>query len=171
MTAQQSFLQYLSQHQDDLKAFIGSLVTDRAHREDIFQETALTLWRKFDEFDHARSFGAWARGVAAKKILQAKRSNQRFPAPFDPVLIAQIQDAFEATEDEVSLRERALQHCLKKLPEKSRDLLDHHYRQRRSGAAIARTSGRTSAAVFKHLSRIRQQLARCMEDYQKHFEL
>jgi RNA polymerase sigma-70 factor (ECF subfamily) len=90
VTAHQSFLEHVMPHQSDLRAFIGSLVTDQARREDIFQETALTLWQKFEHFDHSRSFGAWARGVAANKILQAKRQDHRFPMPFDPEVIAQV---------------------------------------------------------------------------------
>ena len=131
----------------------------------------MTLWQKFDDFDHCRSFGAWARGIAANKILQAKRQDRRFPMPFSPEVVEQILEAFETTETSLpSLRERGLRHCREKLPEKSRQLLERHYDQRESCIAIAKETNRSVEAVYQSLSRIRRQLAGCIENYLKHFE-
>ena len=172
MTAHQSFHKHLRQHQADLRAFIGSLVTDVARREDVFQETALTLWQKYPDYDHSRSFGAWARGVAAKKILHAKRQDQRFPTPFDPETIEHIAQGFEDidTEAAASVHERGLQHCLKKLPDEAHALLVARYEQGLSGEVLARKQGCSLQALYKQLSRIRQQLGTCIESYARHFE-
>ncbi|MGY8686916.1 MAG: sigma factor-like helix-turn-helix DNA-binding protein [Verrucomicrobiales bacterium] len=63
-----------------------------------------------------------------------------------------------------------MRHCLKKLPEKSHELLVQHYEQRMSGEQIARATDRKVDAIYKQLSRTRQQLALCIEHYRKHFE-
>lgn len=58
------FLKLIIAHQDDLRAFLASLVRNGHDREDVFQETVLTLWDKFDEYDRSRAFGAWAKGAS-----------------------------------------------------------------------------------------------------------
>lgn len=170
MTAHQSFLQSLHACQNDLRAFIGSLVTDPTRREDVFQETALTLWQKYDTYDPCHPFGAWARGVAAKKILQLKRNDRRFPMPFEPDVVNALADTFEATERErePTLEERALRHCLKKLPATQFNLIAAHYEGRQSGKAMARKRGQSVDAIYQQLSRIRKRLGRCIEAYRRH---
>src|SRR5262249_58583594 len=58
------FARFLAESQARLYGYIHSLVPDLTHADDLYQQTALVLWAKFDEFDRARSFFAWACGVA-----------------------------------------------------------------------------------------------------------
>ena len=111
----------------DLRAFIGSVVLDRHAREDVFQECALTLWRKLEKYDPARSFGAWARGIAGNIILQRRHNDRRFPVAFSPETIKAVLDAYDRTEDSASARSDALAECLKRLPDRSRELLTMRY--------------------------------------------
>ena len=78
MSQHDEFLPLFLAHQGDLRAFIGALIRDAQTREDIFQNVSLTLWESFDRYDRDRSFGAWARGIAARKVLHAGRW-VRFP--------------------------------------------------------------------------------------------
>lgn len=163
MKDEEEFLIQFLKHQDDLRAFIGSVVRERAAREDVLQETALVLWREFERFDESRSFGAWARGIAAKKLLQrldrGERWDKALPAEAIPVLLA----AFDRTEEPFDARRDALEHCLDKLPEKSRTLLVLKYEQGHSLQQIAQHVGSTLDAVNKTLSRIRGKLRECIE--------
>src|SRR6185503_10827711 len=61
---QERFLALFLPEQGTVRAFIRSVVWDRGHCEDLFQEVALVLWRELDRYDPKRPFGAWARGVA-----------------------------------------------------------------------------------------------------------
>ena len=171
MTAHDTFLKLFLDHQTEIRAFVGTLVSDGTRREDVFQEIALTLWKEFDKFDQARSFGAWARGVAANKILQAKRKDRRFPMPFSPEVVEHLLETFASSETSIpSLRERGLRHCRAKLPEKSRLLLDRHYEHGEACASIAKDCKRSVDAVYQTLSRIRRQLGACIETYVKQIE-
>jgi RNA polymerase sigma factor (sigma-70 family) len=58
---------------DMLTAYLRSVVRDPATVDDLFQETMLTAWRKLDEFDRRRPFGAWLRGIAARLVLAERR--------------------------------------------------------------------------------------------------
>ena len=162
MDDRNTFLRTLLAHEADLRAFIGSLVRDRHAREDVFQDVAVTLWRQADRYDPARSFGAWARGVAANKILQRRREDLRFPVVFLPETIQAVLQAFDRTEHDAPGRPEALAECLKQLPEEPRRLLALKYEEDLHADQIAQRVGRTLDAVYRALSRIRAALEECV---------
>jgi RNA polymerase sigma-70 factor (ECF subfamily) len=161
-TVNQEFLKYFLAHQSDLKVYIGSVIRDRSLRDDVFQETALALWESFDRFDPGRPFGAWARGVASKKILQQHRKSGRVPLATAPQVLQAVLEAFDQTEHETSDRQRALQACLEKLPGKSRKLLALRYDDSIPGDEIATRLSTTRDAVCQALARIRTRLESCI---------
>jgi RNA polymerase sigma-70 factor, ECF subfamily len=162
MNRQDEFLKLFLKHEVDVKAFIASLLLDGHQRDDVFQEVALTLWQQVDAYDWQRPFAAWARGIAARKILQLRDQNARFPVAFSPETIQAILDAFERTEESVSGRMSALRECLKSLPADSRALLELRYERNLDCEQIARQTSRTLAAVYQALSRIRTRLEECV---------
>ena len=157
------FLPLFIEHQTSLRAFIGSLVRDRHTRDDIFQEVALTLWNEFPRYDRARPFGAWARGIAANKVLQRFHKDTRQPVLFAPEAIQALLDAYERTEASEPDRAEALARCLEQLPERSRRLLSLRYEQSLKLHQIAERLRATLDAVHKALSRIRTRLQECVE--------
>jgi RNA polymerase sigma-70 factor (ECF subfamily) len=157
------FLPLFLNHQVGVRAFIGSLVRDAHARDDLFQEVALTLWHEFPRYDRSRSFGAWARGIAANKVLQRWHKDNRQPVPFAPEAIQALLDAYERSETREPLEAEALEHCLKQLPEKSRLLLALRYERSLKLGEIAQRLQTTLDAVHKALSRIRERLAQCVE--------
>src|ERR1700722_9826599 len=127
MDPKNEFLPLFLEHQISVRAFLGSLVRDRHARDDLFQEVALTLWQEFSRYDRGRSFGAWARGIAANKVLQRWHKDNRLPVPFAPEAIQALLDAYDRSEQTESLKAEALEQCLEQLPEKSRQLLALRY--------------------------------------------
>jgi len=158
----EQFLKLLLQSEGDIRAFIGAIVPDRHIGDDVFQEVVLALWRDKDSYDPARSFGAWARGVAARKILQQKSQDARFPVAFAPETIQAVLDAYDRTEENSSRKADALRECVRELPEKSRQILVFRYEEELSCQEIAIKTGRTMDAIYQLLSRIRAQLEECI---------
>ena len=148
-----------------LQAFIASVVQDAGAREDILQATALTLWEKFASYDPARPFGAWARGVAARKITHDFRRRSRFPRTLEPAAIEAMRQAFDRRESSPGrgdVRTDALRRCLERLPAASRELVALRYDEGLACDAIARRLGRSVDAIHQHLSRVRSKLAECI---------
>jgi RNA polymerase sigma-70 factor (ECF subfamily) len=163
MDPHNEFLPLFLQHQVGLRAFIGAVVRDRHARDDVFQEVALTLWHEFARYDPARPFGAWARGIAAKKVLQRYHKDTRQPVPFAPEAIHALLDAYERTEASESDHADALQLCVEQLPERSRTLLNLRYEQSFKLGQIAEQLRTSLDAVHKALSRLRARLQECVE--------
>jgi len=165
VSAHPDFLQRFEAAQPALRAFIASVVQDVGAREDILQSTALTLWEQYDRYDAGRSFGAWARGVAAHKILHDRRRVARFPITLEPEAIEAMKLAFDRRESSgVSETDRthALRACLERLPRESRRLIAFRYEDQLACRDIAHRLGRSVEAVYQQLSRLRSQLARCI---------
>lgn len=157
------FLKLFLSQERDLRGFIGSLVRDPQAREDIFQETALSLWQSFGEFDASRSFGAWARGVAGNKIKQNWRAESRRPVSLPPEAVDAVREAFDRSDNgDAAVREAALRLCLEKLPERARQALALKYESGQPAGVIASRLGSTVEAVHQMLSRLRNALADCV---------
>ncbi len=163
-----TFITLLLQNEADLRAFIGSMVRDRAAREDVLQETALVLWREFERYDRSRPFGAWARGIAANLLKQHWEREARGPLYLPIEVLPAVLAAFERSDsrdlgDRQADRRAALEQCLTTLPDKSRELLTLRYERGLSLAQVAKTVGNTLDGVNKALSRIRYILQACVE--------
>jgi RNA polymerase sigma-70 factor (ECF subfamily) len=161
--SQEEFLSLFLRHQAEIRAFIGSIVRDRTAREDVQQEVALVLWKEFARYDRSRSFGAWARGIAANKLMQRFDQASRWPVQLSPSAMAAVLQAFDRIAADISPRTDALEHCLATLPEKSRQLLALRYGQALKLDQIAQRVNSTTAAIHKALSRIRLRLLDCIQ--------
>jgi RNA polymerase sigma-70 factor (ECF subfamily) len=165
---QERFLSVFLPQQGTVRAFIRSVIWDRARCEDVFQEAALVLWREFDRYDPQLPFGAWARGVTANVILKGLRDARRTPASLSPDALQALEAAFEAIALEqegrpTSAREDALRACLERLPGKTRLLVRLRYEGALAVADIAARVASTPDAVQKALSRARKALQTCVE--------
>ena len=119
--AAHDFMELFLRHQDDLKAFIGSVVADPHARADIFQDVALTLWKQIGAYDPSRPFGAWAARRGRPQGAAGPREVGTLPWPSRPRHCRPSPTptgAPSATAD----RAAALRECLARLPEKSRTL-------------------------------------------------
>jgi RNA polymerase sigma-70 factor (ECF subfamily) len=160
---QEEFLGLFLKHQDDLRAFLGSVVRDWHARDDLFQEITLILWRQFDRYDRARPFGAWARGVAAKKVMQDWEQSRRRPTLLPPEAVQAMLDAYDRTEPSAGPALEALEQCLERLRAEPHRLFVLRYREGLRLADIAAQFRSTSEAIHKALSRLRTRLQRCVE--------
>ncbi len=163
MEPNEQFLRLFLRYQEEVKAFVASMVRDREAAKDLFQETSLALWQGFGNYDPARPFGAWARGVAAKKVFHYWEKSRRTPAPFSPEAGQAVLDACERSEERSMARLEGLKDCVDRLPARSRDLLALRYQRSMKLGEIAREAGSTLDAVHKLLSRIRAALQECMK--------
>ncbi len=162
MGSHEEFLKLFLKHQDGIRAFLGSVVRDRAAADDLFQEVSLALFESFTNYDPARPFGAWARGVAVKKVLQGREKSRRIPLAFSPQSIEAVLGAYERSDD-AAPDPSDLRDCIRKLPPRSQQLLALRYERSLKLGEIAKEVGGSLDAVHKTLSRIREALQACLQ--------
>jgi RNA polymerase sigma-70 factor (ECF subfamily) len=154
----------LRQHQTQLFGYIYSLVRDLDDADDLFQQTSLVLWDKFDQFDHSKSFINWACGVARYEVLNFLRSRSRKRLYFSDELNLALVEAHESLEQErLEERRTALAGCMKKLRQKDRELLEACYERSASLRDVARSWGRSTHSIHNSLRRIRRVLFECVQ--------
>jgi RNA polymerase sigma-70 factor (ECF subfamily) len=159
---QQRFMTLFLRHQDDIRAFVGSVVRDWTATDDIMQETAVVLWRKFAEYDPSRSFGAWARGIAGFEIRKHRERTARVPALLSPEAIAAIDAVWDEGVTPASPRLEALARCLERVDAPVREIIALRYRDGLELDEVASRSGRGVEAVGKLLQRLRSALGECV---------
>jgi RNA polymerase sigma-70 factor (ECF subfamily) len=72
------FVRLLLQHQNDLLRDILPLVGFLDDAQDVLQETAAALWRKFGNYDTSRPFLPWAKPFAHHEVLMCLRKRRRY---------------------------------------------------------------------------------------------
>jgi len=159
----ESFLRLLNEHERGLAVYVHSLQPDWAAAEDILQETRIKLWREFDKFEPGTHFLAWAKKIAFYEVLTQRKRGKRAPTPHSEEFLESVAGALEEAPEMADARTSALRGCVGKLPQAHRRLVVLRYDEEQAIDAIAGRLGRTEAAVYRALSRIRRQLAECVE--------
>lgn len=155
------FMEQLVLHQSQLFGYIFALVQDLHAAQDVFQQTSLVLWRKFETFDGS-NFAAWACRTAQLEALSYLRSERRRQAHFGEALLEQLT-AKAATNDGIAENRRAaLDSCLQKLPAEDRALIDRCYTRTETLVSIAEHLGRSAQSLNNSLRRIRRALYECI---------
>lgn len=162
--AQQRFLSLFLRSEREIFRYVAVLVPNVADAEDIVQQTALTLWEKFDAYDPGQPFTPWACRFALNKARQWIERRQRWQALLGAGLAEELAQRRDALRPELEVRLKHLEGCLKKLPEEHRSLVEGYYYRRDAIEKLAVASSRTVAATHKTLQRVRQALQTCIED-------
>jgi RNA polymerase sigma-70 factor (ECF subfamily) len=165
MSDHEHFLPQFLAVQSDLRAFIGAAIRDQTARDDVFQEVAMILWKKFELYDPTRPFGAWARGIALRKVMEDRRLRAKWPESLTVEALEALSVGFTADEAESPWkdREKALGFCLEQLPGRGARFIQDRYHRGLSIEAMAEEAGMKLDALYQTLSRLRRQLRDCVE--------
>ena len=161
--AQQRFLSLFLRSEREVFRYVAALVPNVADAEDIVQQTALALWEKFDSYDPAQPFTPWACRFALNKARQWIDRSRRWQALLAGGLAEELEQRRTELQPEFEQRLRHLEDCLGRLEPAQRSLVQAYYYERTDVESLAGRSGRTVAATYKMLQRVRQALQFCVE--------
>lgn len=161
------FLRLYVENEESLRGFVRSLVFTLEDTREVMQDTAVVLWRKFEQLDSPDDFRRWAFGVARFEALAFRRDRARDRHVLSDDLIAMLE--MEAADVGISrdFETEALQSCLAKLPDKHQSLVKTAYMDGTRIDEMARAAGKTPMSLYKTLHRIRMKLADCVRNYIK----
>ncbi|MCC7083961.1 MAG: sigma-70 family RNA polymerase sigma factor [Pirellulales bacterium] len=157
------FVDLLTRHKHQIFNLIFCMVQSLADAEDVFQQTTMVLWNKFDEFQPGTEFGAWASRVARFRALNFIRSKRRERVLFSEDLVVQLAETRFDSAEMQDARLRALASCREKLSQADQMLLSVCYGGGTTIREAAKLIGRPVGAVYDSLSRIRGALYDCIE--------
>lgn len=166
----QAFAAIVRQYQSRVRAYIARYVRDAYAVEDLAQDTFLQAYRGLSTYRGESSLGVWLIGIARNVALMHLRDQSRRRVRESELLQEALgrwlgesleNDASRLADRERSLR--ALEQCLRDLPEHSSTLVENYYFKGRTASEMAREQGKKESAVGMMLLRIRDLLARCIK--------
>lgn len=157
------FVQLITQFQQRVHLFILSLVPNRSDADEVLQETNLVLWRKFDEFQPGSDFLAWSFQVAYNKVKSFQERHGRDRLRFGESVMDRLATVAAAAPENCSVPLEVLQSCKDHLNDQDRDLIERRYKPDATTASVAEEVGRSVAAVYKAVGRIRRTLHECIQ--------
>ena len=116
---------------------------------------------QWDQFDPETNFRAWARRISYNVVMNYLRRSERRERHLSDAALEQL--AADAETDDHWLRIRALAKCVDRLLPDQKKLIELCYLAGASVANVAKQLSKSTAAVYKSLSRIRQSLRDCVE--------
>jgi len=158
---QAEFVRLLTQYSSRIFGFVLALCVNRSDAEDVFQNTSVVLWEKFDSYQPGSNFLAWACRIAYFEALYDRRKSSRVRTLSDEAWQALAADAL-ATSEEKQDGQEALAECLEKLSAADRGLLHQKYFLQRSVAEMAENCSRSIHSIYRALSRIHDALLECV---------
>lgn len=164
----EQFVLLLPKYFGRLRAFLSTMLPNCHDIDEVVQDACLVAWRKYGEFRYEgtapdEEFVRWVCSIAKFEALRYRRQNVRRELVFDEGLLEHLADLQLRHAERLVRRETILQDCLRRLPDKDRNLVQKRYRTGGSAAEAAVELGRTVSAVHKALARIRRMLASCVD--------
>jgi len=149
--------------QTRLRGYLLAATGDETVADDLFQNVAVVLWRKFGEYDRFRSFTAWATGIARLEVLKRRQTLARSRLVFSEAAVAALAEAATEVAEDEDARLVHLRSCLGKLPARGRNALDLRFIDELSLVEIGDRLHQSTEAVGMMLMRTRRWLRDCME--------
>src|SRR3954466_7218036 len=125
--AQERFLSLFLRSEREVFRYVAVLAPNVADAEDIVQQTALSLWEKFDAYDPSQPFTPWACRFALNKAKQWIERRQRWQALLENGLADELARRREELRPEIETRLKHLEGCLNKLPDEQQSIVEGYY--------------------------------------------
>ena len=157
------FLKLFLAHQKLIYTSILVLVPNDADADDLLQETASVMWRKFDEFEEGSNFAAWAVSIARYQVLNFRKKRRGKEIQLsDNILELIAEQVLPKLNSYLDTRLSALEVCLNKLAERDRTLIQMRYEKDITIKEISKRAKRPIHGLYKAMSRIHNALLQCV---------
>ena len=161
------FIEQFLAVQAQVYGYIATLVPNRADADDLFQQTALVLWRKHRQFDPSREFLPWALGIARNEVRRFFRSHSSRGTHLSDAMMEKLAELHYASVSKSAPSFQRLAECMAQLTADQRGLIEQCYLGVDSIKAIAEKQHLDPATLYKRLDRIRWTLMDCIENAER----
>ncbi len=149
----------------ELRIFLSAHACSVDMVEEVLQHTLVVCYENIAKYERRGTFLSWTKGIARNLMLKELKARSRYVAPGEDeldriVLDASMQSIKALDREEVYVEH--LRHCLTKLSDDSRQLVQQRYFDRLSIRELAERNHRTETWVAVALFRVRDILRDCM---------
>jgi len=158
----EEFVRLYARDEGRLRRYVAALVPVSADVDDIMQETAIALMRKFEQYDSAQPFFNWACRFALYEVLQYRKRVKTRRRYFSDEVVEAIAAEYQKHQLLSEERKKALPMCLEKLDDQDRRLIELRYFSEETVDQLAQRIEQPVARLYRSLARIRYRLAACV---------
>ena len=159
------FLRLFVKHEQALRAFARVMLPTWESVDEVIQESSVVMWKKLSQLDSADHFLPWAKMIVRFESLRVRRDHARDRHVFGDVLIELLaNEAAEEDEDVWEQEREALSGCLAQLAAHHRELVLAPYAGEGRVTRLAEEAGCSINSLYKLLGRLREKLARCVQN-------
>ena len=158
----EDFIRLYARHEGRLRRYVSALVPVPTDVDDVLQETAVALMRKFHEYDPNRPFFNWACRFAFFEVMQHRKRERTRRRHFSDKALEAIARDYQQHEQLAEQRRQALAECLRELRVRDRRLVELRYASDETVGSLAERIGEPVARLYRSLARIRRTLADCV---------
>ena len=158
----EEFTRLLLANRKRIYGFILSLGHNFSDADDLFQEIALVMCRKFGEFDASKSFSAWGIGIARHRIIKFRQKQHKSKIMFSHEAFEIAMNSSDRMLHSIEDRSKALENCLSKLSRVDRSFVKMRYEQGLKIKDIAELVERPVQGLYKVYARIHASLRQCV---------
>lgn len=158
-----AFSELVAAHRSRVFGYIYAMLMNMTDAEDVYQQTTVLMWEKFEEFQPGTEFGSWAIKIAYFNVKNFKRRQSSRRMLFSDAVMEKVADSYDrlgggGEED----RLEALSECVAKLSAKQQNLLKLRYSENLAVKQLASLEGKSEASVSMMLGRLRRTLFHCI---------
>jgi RNA polymerase sigma-70 factor (ECF subfamily) len=157
------FLKLFVRHQQEIYAYILTLVPHVHDADDLFQDGMIVMWQKFEQFQPGTNFAAWGVQIMRFQILDYRRNLARDKQILmEDSLFEVLINHMPTIQDETAARIEALRKCLTLLGDRNKRIIKMRYERNISVEKIALYMKLSRRHVYHILGQINSVLLRCM---------
>jgi len=156
------FVRQLVQSQNKIHAYILALVPDWNDADDILQDTAEIMWRKYGNNVKIDNFAALGMSVARNLIFSHFRNKKKHECLLQDDILENIAEYAQELSSYADDRVNVLRGCLAKLNGKDKELIRLRYEEGLNVKSVAQVSNRSVDGLYKSLGRIHDAIMRCV---------
>ena len=157
----QVFTRLLKENQSRIHMYIRVFVPNWADADDILQETAMVMWRKFDTYVMGSDFAVWGIRIARNFVMKLNQRRFDKRIKFSSEIVRLLQESAVMDLDQRDdYRTQAIQQSLARLSEADAELLALKYERGYTVVKIAQKTGRPLQGLYKAMARIHKKLMR-----------
>jgi RNA polymerase sigma-70 factor (ECF subfamily) len=167
-TSHEEFMRLFLENEHEVLRYVLALVPNLTDARDIVQETAVSLWKRFADYDPEQPFAPWACRFALNKVRHHWRREKRKQQFFADETMEYLAVRRVELADVLDYRRDFLKECLRRMPEHSKAIVVGYYFREKTVEQLSEETGRTVEAIYKALQRIRRGLCDCITQRMLH---
>ncbi len=156
------FVRLWTQHQNEVRRYVFMLLPAKSDTDDVLQETSVSLWSKFQEYDSNLPFVAWAVRFARIEVRRFRQKQSRDKLVFSDEVFELLCTTVIGETSVMDDRRRALDGCLQKISDADRQVLVDRYASRTTIRERAEQDGVSVHKLYYVVEKLKAKLLNCI---------